>query len=247
MDREREEKKEFWEKEKEISLTVVPFVWDLAKDEGVHLAKRALESRVAEIEQICDDIVKAIEQNYQTAENLHMSPLTNVVGRSNTSLAALARRIIARCEGLVGFLKYIKGFFKFGGPILVLIDLVETIKELVTALEDHDLHDGGRTVAHHITKILILSFVSITAVIGLIFAAVGLTFELATFGSLVGICALPLVFLVPPKGYKGTASDAALKDARERGHAYSKQYMDTIHKYLHDPSPINLVNLNALR
>jgi hypothetical protein len=246
-DRMREKNEEFWEKEQDISFTVVPALWDLMKDEGIPWAKRLLESRVAEIEQICNDIVRGMEQLYELAENMHMSPLTNVVGRSKTSLAVLGLRMMRRCEALIEFLESIKGFFEYGGPLLVLIDLVNTFRELCAALKDHDLHDGGRTVAYHITKILILSFVSITAIIGLIFAAVGLTFELATFGSLVGICALPLVFLKPPKGYTGPASDAALKDARDHGHAYSKEYMEAVHKYLHDPSPINLENLNALR
>jgi hypothetical protein len=231
-----------WESIHEHAMPIVPAVFDSAKEKMVPLGKRLLKSDVKELEQICDDIGKLIVQMYEQAQSLRMSPLTRVSGRSLTSLYGLGERLIARCEGLLKLLEGLKLVFEYVGPLIVLCDLWNNPIELWRAFKDHELHDGGRTVAFHITELLILSFVGTFAVL----AALGITLELTAFASLVGLCAFPLLFLKPPKGYQGTAMDKALKDARGSGHAYSKEYMDAVHKYLHGPSPANLINLEAL-
>ncbi len=241
----KEETDELWETIQEAARAVVPAAWDVAKEKGIPYARRLLEGGKAELEEICDDIVQMMIQMYETAERLHMSPFTRASGRSLTSLWGLGDRLIARCEGLIRVLEGLEKGFEYGGPVIVVLDWVTNMIELVRALRDHNLHDGGRTVAFHITQIVILSFVGAIAIMALIFAAMGLTFELATFGSLLGICALPLAFLKPAKGYQ-SPFEKAVTNARASGHTYSREYMEAVHKYLHDPSPINRIDLDHI-
>jgi hypothetical protein len=228
-------KKEFLEALVDAALASVPFALDIANE---RIVLRLSEDHVREIEQRCNHIVDAMVQIYEESQNSHMSPLTRVRGQSLTSRAAQGRRLIALWEGIPEFLE---GF----GLGIELADMGKTGWDLWVELHNHEWHDGGRMIAYLTTKVLILSFVVLTGVFAIACASAALT-ELAAFGALVGFFAWPLAFL-KPDGYVGTAMDGQLEKARTSGHTYSKEYMEAARKYLHDPSPANLANLNAIK
>lgn len=231
----------------ETGITLTPGVFKIEELASKLTLTRRLEPEMEKLGEECANAVKATLAMFAKAQEMHMSPI-RMVGENYGVL-------VARCTRLITFFKGLESSFKYGGPIIVVIDLVRHIRDLLDAIHNKDLHDGGRTIAFHITSILILAFVSITAVVALICTAFGITVgvligiaELETFGAILGVAALPFFLICePPEGYDGTASEKLFKERQLQGRTYSSEYMEAVHTYLHNPSPINLLHLNALK
>jgi hypothetical protein len=241
------ENTELAEKIQEASSVLTPGAFDIEELLSKLTVTRRLEPQLEEIGEECAAAVKETLAMFQRAQELHMSPI-RLVGENYSVM-------VARCNRLIFFFEGLEKFFKYGGPILVTIDLIRNCMALWHAIKNHDLHDGGRTIAFHVTNILILAFVSITAIFALICAAFGIAAELAVviaalapFGAIIGVAALPFVLLAkPPENYAGTPFEQAFDTAKKEGNVNSKEYMEAVHEYLHHPSSVNLIHMNAIR
>jgi hypothetical protein len=254
---ESDEEKERRETNTEVGLVSVPFALETLEKGGAVLSQ-GLKRKTWEAEELIRDLVTSMKHWYKAAESLHMRPVRIAIGdRLPGGIVVQARRQIARYERLIKIFEELEAIaptLSYGALCLEVIDLLGNTEELYKAIESDDLHDGGRTVAYHSTQIAILSVVSTISVCAFLVEFVGVTAvlvaaiaELSTFGAILGIAALPLLFLKPPKGYQDPF-DRKMKEVRAGvgGYTYSNEYMDAVNKYLHDPSPINLQHMNAI-
>lgn len=231
----------------EIGITLTPGVFDIEEMLSKLTLTRRLEPALEKLGEECAKSVKATLAMFARAQELHMSPIRLVDENYGV--------LVARCTRLIRFFEGLEEFFKYAGPLIVLIDLIKHVIALLDAIHDKDLHDGGRTIAFHITSILILTFVSVTAVVALICAAFDISVgvligiaELESFGAILGVAALPFMLICkPPEGYRGPASQLLFEERQNQGRTNSKEYMEAVDRFLKNPSPINLINLNAIK